>query len=85
MCKPKAPKIQQPKEKPVNILHNPYLDGTYDRLRISRTTMRSDVPRETYAAPSGSGVVTPSTYSPAAGAANPLTIGSRSRGRVAVR
>jgi len=87
MCKPKTPKIEQPKEKPLNILHNPYLDGTYDRLRIGRSAMRTDIPRETYGSPAGAGVVTPSVGTPPAGVSNPLTIGGggcgRFRGRVA--
>jgi hypothetical protein len=87
VCAPKAPKIKEPDKKPVEVLHNPLLDGTHgiNGLRIGRGSLRTDLNRSGYAGPSGSGVVTPSTYSPPAGVGNPLTIGYAPRQRALPR
>jgi hypothetical protein len=85
MCAPKTPKIKEPDEKPVEVLHNPLLDGTYgvNGLRIGRSSLRTD--RAAYAGPAGAGVVTPSTYSPPAGVGNPLTFRYRPPQRALAR
>lgn len=58
MCTAKAPKVKTPDEKPVEILHNPFLDGTYgvSGLRVGRRALRID---PSSGATTGSGVNTP--------------------------
>lgn len=61
MCAPKTPKVKEPTKEPVEVLHNPLLDGSagVNGLRIGRQMLRSDAPRSPNAT-AAAGIVAPS-------------------------
>lgn len=69
MCTAKTPKVEKKEEKPVEYLHNEFLDGKYglNGLRIGRQQLRTDsgairANQGVGIANPGSGLVLPSIY-----------------------